>query len=142
MLSDLPPTLKINEVNKICYTDTRQCLSEHKKLMFLKNIPTMLLWKIFKVFRVSFGFYHLYTLFAFIMFHLSAESPFKVAVFLPISLANLWSILEDCLNPQYCSRENTSMKFQKGNLNTLQLNINFKNPTLKNKNLHHMHNIH
>lgn len=62
MLSDLPPTLKINEVNKMFYTDTRQCLSANKMLMFFKNIPTMLLGKIFNVFRVSFRFYHLHTL--------------------------------------------------------------------------------
>lgn len=92
MLSDLPPTLKINEVNKMLYTDTRQCLSINKMLMFLKNIRTTLLWKIFKMFRVSFRFYHLHTLFAFIAFHSSAESPFKIAVFLPILLSNFQSV--------------------------------------------------
>lgn len=77
------------------YINTRQCLSLDKMLMFLKNIPIILLWK-YAVLSVPFRFYHLHT------------------VFLHISLSNLGSILEVCLNPRYFRRGNTAMKFQKG----------------------------
>lgn len=46
MLSDLPPTLKISEVNKVFYINTRQFLSPNKMLKFFKNISIILLWNI------------------------------------------------------------------------------------------------
>lgn len=111
-------------------------------LMFFKNIPTVLLWKIFKVFRVSFRFYHLHTFFIFIVFHSSGESPFKVAVFLFISLSNFWSLLEHCLNPQCCRRWNTSMKFHKDKSEHITVECQLSESFFEQINLHCTPSIH
>lgn len=92
-------------------------------LVLFKNIPIMLLWKILKVFKVSFRYYHLQTsLLSLYSLHL-LNLPLKLQF---AYLFNFRSTLEDCLNPQYCRRRNTSMKFQKGK--SKHITIEYKYP--------------
>lgn len=108
-------------------------------LMFLEDIPRMLLWKIFKVFRDSFRFYHLYTLLLLCSIHLlnlplKLQFSYLFTFYLFVYIRRLFesTVLHWIL--QWNSRN--------VNLTTLQLSLNFKNPSLEKKNLHCMHNIH